>query len=308
MAGYVNHKRRPPYNGEGSCALQPKREHVRDSPGAGATVLSRPRKKMTSERRLEDRLSSGKRVRRASVTRKKPRLATRIPGANAVQAGPVRAVIVDAARRLYQQHGYDAVTMRALAQDIGCSIGSLYTYFHHKNEIFSALQDEGCALFIKWAAGISGGAANALREYFLRYYEFSKAHPEFFLLLWVEHAGPRIPRGHEGWARAVSIGQALAQQALDERIVPSDLTPVAITRVLWSAVQGPAVLGLRYTVGDEGRAECDHLAICLLDLAIAGLQSGAFSGTSSRHPRVATRQRLPNAFPLRVQPRPTNSA
>jgi AcrR family transcriptional regulator len=241
-------------------------------------------------------------------SRRKPRLATRIPGASAAQAGPVRAVIVDAARRLYQQHGYNAVTIRALAQDIGCSIGSLYTYFRDKTEIFSALQDEGCALFLKWVAGISGGPAEALREYFLRYYEFSKAHPEFFLLLWVEHAAPRIPRDHEGWMQARTTGLTLAQRALDERIIPVDLTANAITGILWSAVQGAAVLGLRYNTGDDERAQCDHLAVCLLDLALAGLQSGAFSGRSSRHPKTAAAPRLLGPLPFLATPRSANPA
>ncbi len=233
------------------------------------------------------RVGLRKHVRRVAVARKKPRLATRIPGASAVQAGPVRAVIVDAARRIYQDKGYDAVTMRALAHDIGCSIGSLYTYFRDKNEIFSALQDEGCALYLKWVAGISGNPVEALREYFLRYYEFSKAHPEYFLLLWVEHAAPRIPRDHEGMARAVEVGQVLAQRAIDERSIPPELKPFTVTAALWSAVQGPAVLGLLYNSLDERRVECDHLAVCLLDMALAGLQSGAFSGAAARHAPTA---------------------
>jgi hypothetical protein len=80
---------------------------------------------MAQKRRPGVGVTSRRPVRRAAGAKKKPRLATRIPGAAAAQAGPVRAVIVDAARRLYQDQGYDAVTMRALAQDIGCSIGSL---------------------------------------------------------------------------------------------------------------------------------------------------------------------------------------
>jgi AcrR family transcriptional regulator len=263
---------------------------------------------MGVNRRRKDNEGSEKRGRRAVPKRKKPRLATRIPGARAVQAGPVRAVIVDAARRLYQQDGYDAVTMRALAQDIGCSLGSLYTYFHDKNEIFSALQDEGCALFLKWVEGISGGPTEALREYYLRYYEFSKAHPEFFLLLWVEHATPRVPQDHEGWRKAVSTGLALAQRAVDEQTMPGDLTPIAITRALWTTVQGPAVLGLRYEMDAEGRAECDHLAVCMLDLALGGLRSGAFSGTPMRHVPVDDASARPLPFATKSPPvRPTKA-
>src|SRR4051812_16489043 len=120
-----------------------------------------PTKTTTKRKTTKRPLSVERRAKR------KPRLAARIPGATAAQAGPVRAVIVDAARRLYERRGYDAVTMRALAQDIGCSTGSLYTYFRDKDEIFSALQDEGCALFLRWIAGISGkDSLPALREFF----------------------------------------------------------------------------------------------------------------------------------------------
>jgi AcrR family transcriptional regulator len=171
---------------------------------------------------------------------------------------------------------------------LGAASGRSYAYFGDKNEIFSALQDEGCALFIKWVAGISGGPIEALREYFLRYYEFSKAHPAFFQLLWVEHAAPRVPEDYEGMERSVSIGVALAQRALDEKSIPGDLAPHTVTGALWSAVQGPAVLGLLYNAGgDDNRAEYDQLAVCLLDLALGGLQSGAFSRVSTRHSPAA---------------------
>ncbi|MGE0394033.1 MAG: hypothetical protein AB7P67_10760, partial [Vicinamibacterales bacterium] len=72
----------------------------------------------------------------------------------------------------------------------------------------------------------------------------------------------------------------------------------------WSAVQGPAVLGLVYnTDGDKNRAEYDQLAVCLLDLALNGLQSGAFSRVSTRHSPAdgsATPGR-PIAFGVRAQ-------
>jgi AcrR family transcriptional regulator len=214
--------------------------------------------------------------------RRKPRLAARIPGAAAAQAGPIRAVIVDAARRLYQRRGYDAVTMRALAQDIGCSTGSLYTYFRDKEEIFAALHDEGCNLFVRWVEGVSGNdSAEALREFFRRYFEFSKAYPEFFTLLWVDHAAPRIRRDHPGLLRARSEGHMLAQKCLDEGIFSEGLTSRMITRVLWNAVQGPAVLGLIDDTG-EYRAEHDQLAAAMLDVALAGLRSGAFVRAAAR--------------------------
>jgi AcrR family transcriptional regulator len=46
-----------------------------------------------------------------------------------------RAAIVEAALRLFREHGYEAATMRAIAREAGVSTGNAYYYFASKEEL-----------------------------------------------------------------------------------------------------------------------------------------------------------------------------
>ena len=46
-----------------------------------------------------------------------------------------RAAILSAALDLFQEHGYEATTMRAIAQRAGVSLGSSYHYFPSKEHL-----------------------------------------------------------------------------------------------------------------------------------------------------------------------------
>jgi AcrR family transcriptional regulator len=58
------------------------------------------------------------------------------------KAQQTRAGIVDAALRLFRSSGYDAATMRAIADEAGVSLGSAYYYFSGKEELIQAFYDQ----------------------------------------------------------------------------------------------------------------------------------------------------------------------
>ena len=51
------------------------------------------------------------------------------------KAEKTRAVIAEAAMRLFQEHGYEATTMRAIAREAGVATGNAYYYFGSKEEL-----------------------------------------------------------------------------------------------------------------------------------------------------------------------------
>jgi AcrR family transcriptional regulator len=57
------------------------------------------------------------------------------------KAEQTRAGIVAAALRLFEAGGYDATTMRAIADEAGVSLGSTYYYFSGKEELVQAFYD-----------------------------------------------------------------------------------------------------------------------------------------------------------------------
>lgn len=56
-----------------------------------------------------------------------------------VQEELTQEMIMDAARELFIEHGYQQVSMRQIAKKLGCSHGAIYYHFKNKAELFYAL-------------------------------------------------------------------------------------------------------------------------------------------------------------------------
>ena len=54
-------------------------------------------------------------------------------------AGLNRSEILRAAQRCFNQHGYDGTTIRRIAGEMDCAVGSIYRYFRDKRELLLAL-------------------------------------------------------------------------------------------------------------------------------------------------------------------------
>lgn len=65
-----------------------------------------------------------------------------MPTQRTPRAQRTRQGIVDAAMRLFRSGGYDAATMRAIADEAGVSLGSAYYYFSGKEELIQAFYDQ----------------------------------------------------------------------------------------------------------------------------------------------------------------------
>ncbi len=62
-----------------------------------------------------------------------------------------RTRILRAARKLFARRGYDATTMRQVADAAGTSIGNLYFYFENKEALLETLMGEARAPLWQWA-------------------------------------------------------------------------------------------------------------------------------------------------------------
>jgi AcrR family transcriptional regulator len=55
----------------------------------------------------------------------------------------LRRVILDQSRSLLLEQGFDRISMRKIAQAVGCSATSIYLYFKNKDALLHALIEEG---------------------------------------------------------------------------------------------------------------------------------------------------------------------
>jgi AcrR family transcriptional regulator len=58
-----------------------------------------------------------------------------------------REAIIEAARRIFAQLGYEATTVRDIIRGTDLASGTFYNYFKSKEEVFEALQDDGARRF-----------------------------------------------------------------------------------------------------------------------------------------------------------------
>jgi AcrR family transcriptional regulator len=189
----------------------------------------------------------------------------------------VRRKILNAARTLFLAEGYANVSMRKIAEQIEYSPGAIYSYFTSKEDIFFALAEEGLQ-FVRThcAAGSDGGSPlERVRNVMWRFYTFSKEQPEYFSLIFVDNAVPRISRDWERFSSMRELRHDVEQDiqhCIDEGQFPSVDAPGTIFRILWTAAYGAAVFRLSHRLAPG--EDADALAHDLLDSTLAGLRQG----------------------------------
>lgn len=188
--------------------------------------------------------------------------------------------ILDAARELFVTHGYQEVSIRKIAEKIEYSPAAIYSYFPSKDDIFFALAEEGFRLLFSYGASPRPADAadptDAIRAMFWRYYEFSKEHPEYFALMFLDRSVPRISKN---WNRFGFVGEmrhemvVRIQQAIDSAAFPAGTSPNAVFRLLLTSLHGAATLNLCDRLAEGENA--DALARLTLETTLMGLRGGA---------------------------------
>ena len=191
----------------------------------------------------------------------------------------IRRAILDAARDLFVRDGYQNVSIRKIAERIEYSPAAIYGYFPSKDDIFYALAEEGFGLLYGnrgiYTALDSLPPLDRLRAIFQHFYDFSRQHPQYFALMFVDRSVPRISREYERFAFAREIKDYSIAQVRDcvtDGIFRADLRPEVALRLMLTGILGVAVMRLSDRLGQTENAH--DLAQDVLDITIAGLRSG----------------------------------
>jgi AcrR family transcriptional regulator len=183
-----------------------------------------------------------------------------------------REAILAAAISLYRHEGYGAVTMRAIAQQLGFSAPAIYNYFLSKEEIFVTLQERGLQMLAEAVlTPVTDDPVEDLRQIFVQYYRFTKQHPDYFTLMYVDPSTPRVNPDVEALARMSVETTHRVQRCIDKGIFAPEAIGVA-SGLMWSMVHGAAVLRQIQEVAPAQNFEL--LAIAGVDLTIAAVRAG----------------------------------
>jgi len=86
-----------------------------------------------------------------------------------------RQAILDAAREVFGELGYDTATVRDIIRRTGLAAGTFYNYYRSKEEVFAALADDGARRFspvLKSLRGKGGSIEDFVRDAIIAYFEF----------------------------------------------------------------------------------------------------------------------------------------
>jgi AcrR family transcriptional regulator len=189
----------------------------------------------------------------------------------------VSRAILDAARELFVAEGYQNVSIRKVAEKIEYSPAAIYGYFPSKDDIFLALAEEGFRMLFAPGPEMSiADPIDKIRAGFWRLYTFSKEHPEYFALMFLDRSVPPISKDWQqrfGFIREMKgFMAAHIQSCVDQGLLPADTKADAVFRILAAAIHGVAVMRLCGRLGPG--EDADALARDTLEAALTGLRTG----------------------------------
>lgn len=183
--------------------------------------------------------------------------------------GDLRADLIAEALRVIADGGPSAVSLRALARDLGVSHAAPKNHFPTKESLFAEIAREGFVLFeAKLAAAgeaTQGADANALgmiEAMGLAYLEFAREHASHFALMFRSDLfDPEVivadsSKAFDVLQRAVRVGQENGWHASAD--------PELLATLLWSTVHGYAHLeaeGMPIANSPSDRAAMLRLAV-----------------------------------------------
>ncbi len=181
-----------------------------------------------------------------------------------------RERLCDVAMETFAREGYEAVTLRALAEKLGCSHATPYRYFADKQEIFAAV----CALgFERFAAALERAARSTddpeerLRALGRAYFRFATTQPHAYRIMFELH-GPASDAHPQYKIKELRAWQAI-QQAVDVAVQTGVLAgdPQTVAHQLWAGVHGLVSLHLagKLILGRSARDVLEPLFDAMLD-------------------------------------------
>jgi AcrR family transcriptional regulator len=150
--------------------------------------------------------------------------------------------IMDAAREMFVEKGYEAVSMRKIAERINYSPTTIYLYFEDKSDLMGQICDRTFAQLTRRLKAIIDrdmDPIERLRAGITEYVNFGLRHPSDYHLLFNTHMPdpPRVPFARSNGERAFETLRFAVQAAADAgRLRISDVE--AVSQSLWMGMHG----------------------------------------------------------------------
>ncbi len=163
----------------------------------------------------------------------------------------MRQQILNAARHLFLEQGFEKTSIRNIAEQIEYSAGTIYLYFKDKNEILFALHcDSFQALMEAMQIGLHGEKSAFKRLEILgkNYLKYAFENPELYDLMFIMRAPiEAIACKSDVWnegQKAFDLLKLVVKDCMDEGYFLGNNIE-AVSLMMWSMVHGLASLKLK---------------------------------------------------------------
>ena len=187
----------------------------------------------------------------------------------------LRRAILDHARHLLVDDGYDALSMRKIARAVGCSATSIYLYFDNKDALTHALITEGMDKLADTLEDVTDGLEDAparLEALSRAYVRFGLDNPEYYEVMFQLHPERMARYPADDYRRArrnVEFFEHALEDGLAAGTVSAPNPPDVAAAVLWTSLHGLVSLHLARRV--DVRLAGDDLVEAGVRQAMAGL-------------------------------------
>jgi AcrR family transcriptional regulator len=159
--------------------------------------------------------------------------------------------ILDAARELFAEEGYDSVTMRRIAEKIEYSATAIYFHFRDKHALMQELCDEDFGALAQQFQGIARIAdpVDRLRRIGQAYVGFAMSHRNHYRLMFMTPKPEEMKPEDSRWTRGnpeedayaflkATVADAIAAGRLRPEYRDADM----VSQIVWAGTHGVASL------------------------------------------------------------------
>ncbi|MBK6483188.1 MAG: TetR/AcrR family transcriptional regulator [Chitinophagaceae bacterium] len=160
-----------------------------------------------------------------------------------------KALILEAATKMFLEDGFDKTSLRNIADKIEYSPATIYLYFKDKNELFYAIQEKGFELLLKQFRKLSTikDPFEKLIRIGKEYLKFAEKNPEYYDLMFIMRAPMIHIEEKDNWDCGMQsflflhevVAECIKKKKLKSK--NADMASIAI----WSFAHGLAALHIR---------------------------------------------------------------
>ena len=197
-----------------------------------------------------------------------------------------RQQILDAARDLFFNRGFEATTVEEIAARTELSKGAIYLHFPSKEEIYITLMHEGSQILfemLKESVAVDLPADTLIRRLGQAYMRFYREYTGYFRMLFLYYSSreihekitPELCEKCEACAKqSLGLVASIVQKGIDQGVFRS-CNPWEVAIMLWTCKNGIILLGER---GDDQVLQLQTSVEKIHDLFVESMISSLKAG------------------------------